>query len=114
MFGIGSMELIVILVVALLVIGPKKLPDMARALGKGLGEFKRMSSDLQSTITAEADKSEENERRKREERRKAAEAKARAAKTEQTDPEQKTAETKAESAEMNAENSAEDVSEVKA
>ncbi len=46
MFGIGSTELIVILVIALLVLGPKRLPDLARSLGKGLAEFKRATNDI--------------------------------------------------------------------
>ncbi|MFW6326166.1 MAG: twin-arginine translocase TatA/TatE family subunit, partial [Desulfovermiculus sp.] len=46
MFGIGTTEVLLILVVALLVIGPSKLPDVARALGKGMAEFRRMSSDV--------------------------------------------------------------------
>jgi len=56
MFGIGSTELLVILVVALIVIGPSKLPEMARTLGKAMGEFRRMSSDVKRTIEMEADK----------------------------------------------------------
>jgi TatA/E family protein of Tat protein translocase len=43
-------ELLVILVVALLVLGPKKLPDVARALGRGMAEFRRASSELRSTL----------------------------------------------------------------
>ena len=46
MFGIGTTELLVIAVLALLVIGPKRLPDLARSLGRGLAEFRRASSDL--------------------------------------------------------------------
>lgn len=38
--GIGPMEIVVVLVIALLVIGPKKLPDMAKSMGSGLREFK--------------------------------------------------------------------------
>jgi TatA/E family protein of Tat protein translocase len=51
MFGIGSTELIVILVVALLVIGPRKLPELARALGRGLAEFRKATS----TVTEDLD-----------------------------------------------------------
>jgi TatA/E family protein of Tat protein translocase len=46
MFGIGMTELLVILGVGLLVIGPKKLPELARSLGKGLAEFRRASTDM--------------------------------------------------------------------
>ena len=46
MFGIGMTELLVILVIGLLVIGPKKLPELARSLGKGLAEFRRASTEM--------------------------------------------------------------------
>jgi TatA/E family protein of Tat protein translocase len=46
MFGIGMTELLVILGIGLLVIGPKKLPELARSLGKGLAEFRRASTDM--------------------------------------------------------------------
>ncbi len=50
MFGIGMPELLLILAVALIVIGPKKLPDLAKSLGKALGEFKRATNDLKQSI----------------------------------------------------------------
>jgi sec-independent protein translocase protein TatB len=50
MFGIGMPELLLILAVALVVIGPKKLPDLAKSLGKALGEFKRATNDLKQSI----------------------------------------------------------------
>ena len=50
MFGIGPMELVVILVMALLVLGPKRMPELARTLGRGLGEFRRASSELRQSL----------------------------------------------------------------
>jgi len=49
-FGIGATELAVIMVVALLIFGPKRLPELARSLGKGMAEFRRASSDLRQTL----------------------------------------------------------------
>ncbi len=46
MFGIGMTELLVILAIGLIVIGPKKLPELARSLGKGLAEFRRASTEM--------------------------------------------------------------------
>jgi len=53
MFGIGMTELLLIMGLALIVLGPKKLPDLARALGKGFAEFKRATDDFKSTMQEE-------------------------------------------------------------
>ena len=51
--SIGMPELLVIFVIALLVFGPRKLPELARALGKSINEFKRATSELQDTVERE-------------------------------------------------------------
>lgn len=53
MGNIGFPELIVIFVVALLVFGPRRLPELGRSLGRGLAEFRRASSDLKNSIERE-------------------------------------------------------------
>jgi len=59
MFGIGLPEIIIIAVVALIFIGPDKLPGVLRSIGKGLVELKRATSDVRSTVQEEMQKIEE-------------------------------------------------------
>ena len=55
MFGIGMPELLLILAIALIVIGPKKLPDLAKSLGRAMREFKRATSDLKESMSLDSD-----------------------------------------------------------
>ena len=50
MFGIGFQEIVIILVVALIFFGPKRLPDLAKSLGKGIAEFKKASEEVRKGI----------------------------------------------------------------
>lgn len=54
MFGIGFPELLLIAVIALVVIGPKRLPDLAKALGRGFAEFRRATDELKQTFEEES------------------------------------------------------------
>ena len=58
MFGIGMPEMLLILGVALIVIGPKKLPDLAKSLGRAFGEFKKATNDLKESLEEETGYSE--------------------------------------------------------
>lgn len=63
MFGsLGLPEIILILVIALLVFGPKRLPEVGRTIGRGLAEFRRASTDLKRSVNAELSLEEEDER----------------------------------------------------
>lgn len=53
MFGIGLQEMFIILIIALVVLGPDKLPDLARAIGKGIGEFRRATDEIKKSINSD-------------------------------------------------------------
>jgi sec-independent protein translocase protein TatA len=81
MFGLGIPELIVIFVIALVVFGPKRLPDLGKSLGRGIAEFKKASQEVKESIESEMRSAEqsidvtkieaaENERREKEKKEK--------------------------------------------
>lgn len=53
MFGLGLPEMLLIFVIALLVFGPKKLPEMGKSIGRAMAEFKKASEDFQETVRSE-------------------------------------------------------------
>ena len=55
MFGIGMPELLIIMAVALVVLGPKKLPDIAKGLAKGISEFKKATQEIKQNIAEDED-----------------------------------------------------------
>ena len=65
MFGIGMTEMLLIAGLALIVLGPKKLPEMAKSLGKGFAEFKRATNELKNTIEVESRADEVRQTRER-------------------------------------------------
>ena len=58
MFGIGMPELLLLLAIALIVIGPKKLPDLAKSLGRAMREFKKATSEFKESIQIDEDLSD--------------------------------------------------------
>ena len=53
MFGLGIPELIVIFVIALVVFGPKKLPELGKSIGRAMAEFKKASEEFQESVRSE-------------------------------------------------------------
>ncbi len=60
MFGLGLGEILIIAIFALIFIGPKKLPELARGLGKGIREFQNASRDLKEQITLSANETDQS------------------------------------------------------
>ncbi len=63
MFGIGTGELLIILLIALLVLGPKEIPRVARTLARTLRSLQRVTDDIKHTVTAEIEELEEAEKK---------------------------------------------------
>jgi TatA/E family protein of Tat protein translocase len=61
--SVGMPELIIILVIALIIFGPRKLPELGRSLGKSIGEFRKASNELKSTLEEEIRLEEQKEQR---------------------------------------------------
>jgi Tat protein translocase TatB subunit len=58
MFGIGMPELLLLLAIALIVVGPKKLPELAKALGRGIAEFKKATNEIKESLETNTEFSE--------------------------------------------------------
>jgi Tat protein translocase TatB subunit len=79
MFGIGMPELVVIFVVGLIVLGPKRLPEVAKALGKGLAEFRRVTGEVNKELEGARSMIEQEAREHEAQRRRAEKARVQAA-----------------------------------
>ena len=86
MFGIGIPELLVILAVALIVLGPKRIPEAARSLGRGLAEFRRATAGIADEFQNAQNALEEEYRKERSAARQAAKSPADAATANATPP----------------------------
>lgn len=64
MFNLGFQEILIILVVALIFVGPKKLPELARAIGKGIREFQRGTREFRDEIAAAGDRDDDQPEKK--------------------------------------------------
>jgi TatA/E family protein of Tat protein translocase len=61
MFGMGMPEILLILAIALIVLGPKKLPEIAKSLGRGIAEFKKATQDFKQSMAVDNDFKEAKE-----------------------------------------------------
>ncbi len=61
MLGIGMQELLIVLAVALIILGPKKLPELARTLGRAFAELQRATRDLRSSVDFDVEEEEDEE-----------------------------------------------------
>ena len=55
MFGLGTTEILIILLVAVIFVGPSKLPDLAKALGRGMAQLRKATDDLKDTVESDKD-----------------------------------------------------------
>lgn len=66
MFGIGTTEILIVLVIALLLLGPKEIPKIARTIGRGMRELERAKDELKESIEFEVEKDDSTDNKKSE------------------------------------------------